>query len=298
MSSTFGTPVICTHFPACHLLWLECRLFPEASLQSRRTWSLRGTSEITSGRELRQSLLFYAALRGPDRCQIPEFEARLCFGTHSSHGAVRCVWFLDPLGAFSKIPLFFGLHRVHTLALQGSFHPGSVAGHSSLTYLPGSDHVLCFWLSISPLSQSPLSALGTGLAPGLPAAQAVAANTPLQWVAVPGAIWAGGSESGPALSSGSRSSSYGMASLERGMYRQLGLFWQKQQQKGPFTVNITSNTVRSRQGTEHILLLAITFYCRKSCLRPFFTLLADEHSHLPICQKRPLGGDSPPPRQL
>lgn len=42
---------------------------------------------------------------GRDRCHIQDFEARLCFRTHSSHGAARCVCFTGPAGGFSKIPV-------------------------------------------------------------------------------------------------------------------------------------------------------------------------------------------------
>lgn len=201
------------------------------------------------------------------------------------------------LGPFPEFPFLWPSQSAYSGFVM--FLSPRFCCRAQLSYF-GSDHVLWFWLSISLLSRSQLSALGTGLALGLPASQVVAANTPLQQVAFPRGVWAGRSESSPALSSGGGSSSHGagIASLERGMYQRLRSFWQKQQQKGPSTVNITSNTLRSRQRTGRNLLLAVTFYCRKSCLRPFFTLLADEHSHLPICQKRPLGGDSPPPRQL
>lgn len=90
---------------------------------------------------MRQSLLIYTVFKGVNsvagRYHIQHFEVRLCLRTHSSHGAARRVCFSGPAGDSSKIPVSppptSGLHRVQTFALQGSFHPGSAAGRSSLT---------------------------------------------------------------------------------------------------------------------------------------------------------------------
>jgi len=64
---------------------------------------------------------------------IYRFQRLVCFRTHSSCGAARCACFSGPAGGFSRIPFSpppaLGLHRAQ---LQGSFHPGSAAGHISL----------------------------------------------------------------------------------------------------------------------------------------------------------------------
>lgn len=63
------------------------QFFPEASLQSRLcAWSLWETTEITSRRKMRQSLLLLCTIQrthfhGRERCRMQDFEARLCFRT-------------------------------------------------------------------------------------------------------------------------------------------------------------------------------------------------------------------------
>lgn len=91
---------------------------------------------------MRQSLLMYAIFKGViSMAEIDVIYRTLRLDSASEHTAhmvqLDVFVFQVELGAFPKFPFppppCFGLHRAQTFALQGSFHPGSAAGHSSLT---------------------------------------------------------------------------------------------------------------------------------------------------------------------
>lgn len=85
------------------------------------------------------SLLIYAVFKGVNsmaEIDVIYRTSRLDSASeHTAHMVQLVVFvFQVQLETFPKFPTpMFGLHWVQTFALQGSFRPGTAAGHSSLT---------------------------------------------------------------------------------------------------------------------------------------------------------------------
>lgn len=195
-----------------------------------------------------------------------DFEATLIFRAHSSHSAAGCLCFPGPKFAVLPLPcLAFPEHK-----LQHEEVPWAGLCCRAASLPPSGSE--CQFLWFSPEAQPGSRAL---------AMRSSAANT-----ANPTFAGCFGAGSTALPSSGARAS---LSPAGKWLFTNvLDHLWQKQQQKG------LQNTLRSWQCIGHILP-AVTFYCRKSCLRPFLhhfgcLLLGDQHSHLPICQRGPLEG--------